>query len=226
MSAGIDPADRVAAARKRGTVARYEAFERVGLNDPARAVLLRGFKHERVLEVWATNDPTPEGTFRLLGSYPILGASGNLGPKRREGDRQVPEGFYRVTRFNPCSRFHLSLGLDYPNAADRLLTTDPLAPGSDIFIHGGTESKGCLAMGDLIIELIYLVARDAEEVSVHLFPCRMHEGHRRILQPTLMEDPNLEKFWRELQVGYRFFEQTHRLPPIVLDDSGRYVCGE
>lgn len=216
MSAETSPADRVAAARARCAAALPVAFARAGLVYPAQAVLLRGFKHERLLEVWATDDPTPGGTFRLVTSHPILGASGQLGPKRREGDRQVPEGFYRVTRFNPRSRFHLSLGLDYPNAADRLLTTDPSAPGSDIFIHGGTESKGCLAMGDPAIELIYLAAREAQEVRVHLFPCRMdEESWSKILRPALLIQPGLEPFWRGLQDVYRFFEARRCLPPAI-----------
>ena len=74
--------------------------------------------------------------------YPLAATSGQLGPKRHTGDCQVPEGFYEIYRFNPQSNFHLSLGLNYPNTADRALG-EP-APGSDIFIHGGAVTMGYL----------------------------------------------------------------------------------
>ena len=223
MRSDPDPADRVAAARERCTGQLQQRFEQAGLGYPAASVLLRACKHERTLEVWAAGEPV-DGEFRCVGEYPILGAAGILGPKRREGDEQVPEGFYRVTRFNPCSRFHLSLGLDYPNAADQLATTHPAAPGSDIFIHGGTESRGCLAMGDPAIEEVYLLARDAGAVAIHLFPCRMDErGWREVLSPLAIGNAGLAEFWRSLQPGYQSFETHHRLPPVEVDESGRYV---
>ena len=122
-------------------------FADAGVPYPAREIYLRAFKFEGQLELWArpAND---HALFHLVHTYPIQCASGRLGPKRREGDGQVPEGFYFVERFNPRSLFHLSLGLNYPNASDRLLTTNPAQPGSDVFIHGNAVSVGCLAMGD------------------------------------------------------------------------------
>ena len=53
-------------------------------------------------------------------SYPICAGSGDLGPKRERGDGQVPEGLYEIDRFNPTSRYHLSLRVNYPNLSDRL----------------------------------------------------------------------------------------------------------
>ena len=112
-----------------------------------------------------------------LGVYPADGieaASGTAGPKLREGDYQVPEGMYAIEAFNPNSRFHLSLKLDYPNAVDRqqaaLEGRDQL--GGDIFLHGKDVSVGCLAMGDAAIEeLFVLVARTGiERVIVLLAP--------------------------------------------------------
>ena len=80
---------------------------------------------------------------------------GQLGPKRHTGDYQVPEGFYEIYRFNPRNNFHLSLGLNYPNTADRALG-EP-APGSDIFIHGGAVTMGYLPIIDAGIEEVYLL---------------------------------------------------------------------
>lgn len=215
--------DRVEAARRRCASKILEDFARAGLTYPAETVLCRGFKNERELELWATNEPGKTGEFRQVQSYPILGISGAPGPKRREGDRQVPEGFYRVTRFNPRSRFHLSLGLDYPNASDLRLTTDPQSPGSDIFIHGGAESRGCLAMGDTAMEEIYLAARDSGEVHVHLFPHRLDNALDPLFSPSA-DATTRQAFWRDLWEIYRYFEEKKRLPVIRVDEDGRYRC--
>jgi murein L,D-transpeptidase YafK len=87
--------------------------------DPTRLeVFFRLIKTTRVLEVWGRNQGQADAAFQLLRQYPLAATSGTLGPKRYAGDAQVPEGFYHINRFNPLSLFHLSLGLDYPNADD------------------------------------------------------------------------------------------------------------
>ena len=110
---------------------------------PPRSVVLVAFKEERRLEVW--------GDGRWMKSYPILAASGSAGPKRREGDRQVPEGVYQLTTLNSQSRFHLSIRVDYPDAED----SRNGCTGSDIYVHGGAVSVGCIAIGNEAIEEIY-----------------------------------------------------------------------
>ena len=87
-----------------------------------------------------------------------------IGPKLREGDKQVPEGFYRIELLNPNSRYHLSLRVNYPNAVDIERAgrdgRDLSMLGGDIMIHGGAESVGCIAIGDPgIEELFIMVAR-------------------------------------------------------------------
>lgn len=77
--------------------------------------------------------------------------SGTLGPKRMEGDYQMPEGFYYINEFKPYSNFHLALGINYPNASDKVLS-DARRPGGDIYIHGGCVSTGCIAISDQPIE--------------------------------------------------------------------------
>ncbi len=123
------------AARSRWSV----HFEKAGVPYPPTAVTLLGLKEEGRLEVWADG--------RFVRSYPILGQSGVAGPKLREGDRQVPEGVYRIIGLNPNSSYHLSMELNYPNDEDlaqaRLDGRDH--PGSEIFIHGSNQSIGCLA---------------------------------------------------------------------------------
>jgi murein L,D-transpeptidase YafK len=97
-----------------------------------------------------------------------------LGPKLREGDRQVPEGVYRIASLNPNSRFHLSMEVNYPNDFDRAMAAKDgrVNLGGQIFIHGGTASIGCLAMGDAVIERLFvLVARvGRENVRVVIAP--------------------------------------------------------
>jgi L,D-transpeptidase catalytic domain len=137
------------------------AFEWAGLSLPPRKLTLLALKEEKRLEVYADGE---DGTSRFILSYPILAASGTAGPKLREGDRQVPEGFYRIELLNPNSRYHLSLRVNYPNVSDieraRADGRELSSLGGDIMIHGGAESIGCLAIGDPAIEeLFVLVAR-------------------------------------------------------------------
>lgn len=222
--------DRVAEARAHCADALRQRFAAAGIAYPPADIFLRAFKREAVLELWAR--PAAGGgaaVFRLVATYPILGASGALGPKRREGDRQVPEGFYVINRFNPRSLFHLSLGLDYPNASDLALTTNPSAPGSDIFLHGGAKSIGCLAMGDAVVEELFLAALDARDlagqaaIAVHIFPCRLDAaGWRDVLGPLAAARPELADFWRGLQAGHDFFEREKMPPEVAVRADGSY----
>jgi len=142
-----------------------------GVAYPPTSLTLIGLKTEQRLELWA---PDASGTPRLLKTYPVLGASGGIGPKLREGDGQVPEGLYGIESLNPNSRFHLSLRVSYPNADDRGRAKadgrDRL--GGDIMIHGSNQSIGCLAMGDPAAEELFVLAALAgpENVRVILSP--------------------------------------------------------
>lgn len=146
-------------------------FSAAGVAYPPRHVAFVGLKDEKRLEIWVAGG---DGAWKPLKNYPILGLSGTLGPKLREGDRQVPEGIYRIESLNPNSLYHLSLRLDYPNADDRRrgIEDGRDALGSDIMIHGSDCSIGCLAMGDPAAEDLFLLAADAgiENVSVLLCP--------------------------------------------------------
>jgi L,D-transpeptidase-like protein len=140
-------------------------------NWPPRTLTLLAFKEERRLEVW--------GDGRWLKSYPILAASGAPGVKRREGDRQVPEGIYRLTTLNPRSRFHLSIRVDYPDADD----LGNGCTGSDIYIHGGAVSVGCIAVGNEAIEEIYRLSEWVSNRWIIIVPWDL----RRKAPPTATE---------------------------------------
>lgn len=176
------------------------------------------FKEEAVLEVWASARGRQMVKVR---EYPVCASSGVLGPKRAQGDLQVPEGFYRVDRFNPWSAFHLSLGIDYPNRSDRLRSVG-VDPGGDIFIHGGCVTVGCVPIEDRAIEELYVIATHVrtKPVQVHLFPRRMTEEGVQQLTSTAPEHAAL---WQELATGYEAFERTRRPPGIQVEPkTGRY----
>jgi hypothetical protein len=137
------------------------AFERAKVTWPPHNLTLLALKTERRLELYASG---AEESPRFILFYPIMAASGTSGPKLREGDKQVPEGFYRIELLNPNSRYHLSLRVNYPNLDDiqvaRVEGRESAHLGSDIMIHGGAVSAGCLAIGDPAVEeLFLLVAR-------------------------------------------------------------------
>lgn len=139
---------------------------------PARFVLL-GLKQERELQLYAAGPGQP---LRFVRAYPVLGASGGLGPKLKEGDKQVPEGVYPIVYLNPNSVAHLSLALGYPNEFDRAQALedgrDLATLGGDIMIHGGWNSVGCLAIGDRNAEDIFVLAADSnwEQAVVVISP--------------------------------------------------------
>ncbi len=146
-------------------------FEQAGVSYPPAQVTLVGLKQERLLSVYAG---VSDSTLTHITSYPILAASGATGPKLAEGDRQVPEGLYRVEGLNPNSRFHLSIKVDYPNAFDReMAAVDGRTQlGGDIFIHGGSASIGCLAIGDDAIEELFVLLAETgiQNVDIVLAP--------------------------------------------------------
>lgn len=220
---GCASPDRETAARERAESGLKVLARANGLSYPVPVIYLRAFKAERTLEVWGA--PKAGAKHILLKTYSVAAASGVLGPKRKEGDKQVPEGFYLVDRLNPNSRYHLSLGLDYPNRSDRV-RSDKERPGGDIFIHGGAQSIGCLAMTDSAIEEIYLLASAAHRqglrpVQVDIFPFRFDSKEA---STYFKKHPNLASFWSELEPGFRKFEAT-RIPvrPRVKPTSGAYV---
>ena len=146
------------------------AWQRLGLERVPSRVLLVVFKDVRQMEVYVAD----ESPWRLARRYPVLGLSGKLGPKTREGDRQVPEGFYPIVALNPDSAYHLALRVGYPNAEDlaQAKLDGRTELGGDIMIHGSTASIGCLAMGDAVSEELFVLAAKVgiEHINVLIAP--------------------------------------------------------
>jgi hypothetical protein len=129
------------------------AFEQAGVPFPPQRAALLAFKSEKRLELWAFH----QNRWVMVKPYPIFAASGGSGPKLEEGDRQVPEGIYRIEYLNPNSHFHLSMKLNYPNFDDmeRALDDGRTNLGGQIFIHGSAVSIGCIAVGNRAIEELF-----------------------------------------------------------------------
>ena len=212
------PAGRAqaAAARVRPALERDLAAKGLAFGAP---VFMRVFKREAELELWIG---ARDGTYRLFRTYPVCTFSGALGPKRRQGDNQAPEGFYRVAlgQLNPASSFHLSFNLGYPNAYDHAHGYT----GDFLMVHGACVSIGCYAMGDAAIEQIYTLAEAAlrggqRAFDVHALPFRLDTDALAAERASPWHD-----FWSELKPGYDAFERT-RKPPSIAVSAKRYVVG-
>ena len=185
-------------------------------------VYLRGFKYDKELEVWAKNPE--DAQYQLVTTYDICQTSGTSGPKRKQGDYQIPEGFYHINAFNPSSNFYLSLKVNYPNRSDAILgDTDQL--GGDIFVHGNCVTIGCIPITDKHIKALYVLCVEARnagqmQIPITLFPARPGGA----AYGFLIEDgaPQHLGLWEDLAKGYAYFEKHHTLPNVTFLANGRH----
>jgi murein L,D-transpeptidase YafK len=217
--------DRVVVANSKSVSTIQKLFTDKKIKYPCKNIFFRSFKSTNELELWAKN--TLQDTFILIKTYKICALSGILGPKRWEGDRQVPEGFYFIDEYNPKSAYHLSLLISYPNYSDSKLGLKEQL-GSAIYIHGACMTVGCLPMTDVIIDEIYTIALDARingqlNVPVHIYPLRYTTKGLDFLGKEYKNEAEKHKFWINIKKSYDYFEATHKLLPIVYDENGDYV---
>jgi murein L,D-transpeptidase YafK len=195
-----------------------------GISTTDFEVFFRAFKKEQKFEIWAKNKG--ENAFKLLKVYDFCASTGMLGPKRRSGDRQMPEGFYTIDAFNPTSNYYLSFRVSYPNASDKKFA-DPLNPGDNIFVHGSCITIGCIPVGDENIKEIYLLAARAKggekEIPIHIFPNKMTDENYNALKSEFASNATLLEFWSWLKPGFDAFEKSNAVPTITVDDVGKYV---
>ena len=211
---------KVAYQEKESLVKLY--FTKKGIAYDGFHLFIRAFKERNILEVWVKEKTAT--TYTLLQTYTFCASSGTLGPKRREGDLQIPEGIYHVNHFNPESNFYLSLGVSYPNASDFILS-DKNAPGSAIYIHGNCVTIGCIPITDDKIKELYILAVEARnngqhEIPIHIFPSRLDDSHLSNL--LAVYGNRHEVFWKNLQPIYTEFEKTHRVRSVSVDREGKY----
>lgn len=149
-----------------------------------------------------------------------------MGPKRRQGDGQVPEGFYYIDRFNPISNFYLSLGINYPNLSDKRKSSFH-DPGGDIFIHGSCVTIGCLPITDDSIKELYLLAVYAKnngqaKIPVYIFPFRMTDKQMLKYNAEYEGNKALLTFWDNLKPGYDHFMKELKELNIEVNANGDY----
>ncbi len=210
--------------RKEDTLKKQ--FEAKGLKWPAKYIYIRSFKYDSQLEVWVKYKANEK--YKLFNTYRVCALAGTLGPKRMQGDYQVPEGFYYINEFNPRSLYHLSLGLNYPNASDRILS-DSLQPGGDIYIHGSCVTTGCIPVTDKQIEDIYVLAMHAKDegqdfIPVHIFPVQFKfKNSNDYLNKYLKEFPEYANMVNSLRHAYNYFDKTKEIPLILINSKGEYI---
>lgn len=178
---------------------------------------IRVFKYEKELEVWTRKG----GTFQLLKTYSVCGTSGKFGPKRYEGDLQIPEGAYQVTKLNPYSNYHKSIKINYPNKSDSILSKYP-KKGGEIYIHGKCVSVGCVAIGDINIDEVYNIVSQSQKTTVHIFPAR-YDIHNDYIRSNLKRYPWLYRFETNLAQVYYYFEDNRTLPDVDVKENGDYL---
>jgi murein L,D-transpeptidase YafK len=217
---------KVAVAVKTKQDTLIKQFEKAGLQWPPKEIYIRSFKYDSQMEVWVRNNENDN--FKLFKTYKVCALAGTLGPKRMEGDYQVPEGFYYITEFNPRSDFHLSLKLNYPNQSDKKLS-DSLRPGGGIYIHGSCVTVGCIPINDMQIEELYLIAASAKNngqdfIPVHIFPIRYNNPQSaEYLGRITRDNPGIGKFSVKLKEAYDYFDKEKQLPVITINHNGEYL---
>lgn len=215
--------------RKRVTPRVKALFSAKNVAYPPKQLFLRVFKHDDELELWAAS--AKDEALSLIKTYPVCAKSGVLGPKRRWGDEQVPEGFYTIHRYNAWSGYHQSMRVDYPNNSDRVRGRRG-ALGGAIMVHGKCVTIGCIPIEDRQIEEVFLASLDSTRASrtsvpIHIFPTRLtKQGLEWLAGQPEGTTTNLS-LWRELQAGYLAFELDHRVPQLSIDrKTGVYTLVE
>lgn len=195
-----------------------KAFQDQMLQYPPKFIYWRVFKKEQQMELWAAD--SSHHRYKLVKTYSIVKLSGNLGPKRTEGDYQVPEGYYCINQYNPYSSFYLSYKVSYPNKSDSILGTKGNY-GGQIFVHGDSLTIGCLPMSNEIIKELYWCNLQAQNnkdtnyfIPIHIYPCRLTYENWGYLSSYYNFDKTRQEFWKNLQEGYNYFE-VMKSPPIM-----------
>jgi murein L,D-transpeptidase YafK len=196
-------------------------------NFPNNNIYWRAFKGNKRLELWAYS--TDSQKFVNIDTFHICETGfGDLGPKRREGDFQIPEGLYYLNQLNPVSKYYLSLRVSYPNKSDSILGKQGKL-GSDIYVHGGCETIGCLPMTNEIIEDIYLInmysyASGQTLIPIHIFPCRMTVNNlNKLKKDYTSSKPELIPFWIDLKLFFDYFDKYKMVPKYYIDQNGKYI---
>lgn len=188
-------------------------------------ILMVAYKEEGEFEIYVKSK-TDESYQKFL-TYAICSKSGELGAKNQRGDYQVPEGFYYINHFNPMSNYFLSLGISYPNQADkkRNPTRATKDLGGAIYLHGACATIGCIPITDEYIKEVYVLAVQARangqtQIPIYIFPFRFTKENKDKFYP---KNQNLVGFWDNLKIGYDKFEKNNQNLSFQIDNKGNYV---
>ncbi|MEN8230533.1 MAG: hypothetical protein ABFS38_20400 [Bacteroidota bacterium] len=189
---------------------------------------LRAFKKEKKIELWGKK--SSDSFYQHIKTYRVCQTSGGSGPKRQQGDLQIPEGFYHINLFNPHSHFYLSLGINYPNRSDQILGVRNNL-GGEIFIHGACVTIGCLPITDPGIKELYIFCVEAKnngqtKIPVTIFPSELTETEFSRLSMRNQSDSDKMGLWTDLKKGYNIFNEKKQLPIIEFLPSGRHAVTE
>jgi murein L,D-transpeptidase YafK len=202
-----------------------DALNSKGIKLSTSQIIWVAYKAEEELVLFAKNKT--DESYKKIKTYSICSSSGVLGPKRKQGDLQVPEGFYHINRYNPSSSYYLSLGINYPNNADRKKSSASNL-GGDIFIHGECVTIGCLPMTNDKIKEIYLYAIHAKnngqsQVPVYIFPFKMTSENVATYKLKYVNRPDLLSFWNNLKIAYDAFQTEKKALQFTINGAGEYV---
>jgi murein L,D-transpeptidase YafK len=200
-----------------------DELQKLNIQRSTLNIFIRAFKYDKQLEVWVKNKS--DKTYQLFKTYSFCASSGTLGPKRKQGDNQTPEGVYYIDRYNPSSNFYLSLGINYPNACDKILGNK--YPGGDIFIHGNCVTIGCIPITDDKIKELYILCVEARnnsqlKIPVHIFPTRLNDAGLLKLSKYTTSNTTLKTFWENLKPIYTYFDTKHTIPTCIVNSKGQY----
>ena len=184
-----------------------EKFISKGINYPPKDMALLAFKKEQQVQLWAKDE---QHSWRMIHEYPLTAYSGRLGPKLREYDRQIPEGIYRLTSFNPFSSMHLSMMINYPNSFDRLQASKEGRKnlGNNIFLHGKSFSVGCLAVGDKAIDELFLLVYRVGLAHVKVIISPNDLRHSKPATPTFAQPRWIPELYKQIAQELNQFPQA------------------
>jgi len=209
---------------KKGSII-LDRLKEAGINLDELNILIVVYKAEELLNIYAKQKT--DSVYKKIITYDICASSGQPGPKRKQGDYQVPEGYYFIDRYNPYSNFFLSLGINYPNQSDRK-KSNAKHLGGDIFIHGSCVTIGCMPMTDNNIMEIYLYAIYARnsgqlKIPVYIFPFEMTDKNLISYKNKYQNYPSLINFWKKLKIGFDKFNTEKMTLNISSDKYGNYI---
>ncbi len=174
-----------------------------GFTDLPEEMALVAIKDEQILEIRGLKN----SEWVLIKTYPFTAFSGKLGPKLKEGDKQIPEGIYKIEYLNPNSLFYLSMKVSYPNDFDKKkgAMDGRTNLGGDIFIHGKDKTIGCIPIGDEAIEEVFLLASKTlkNEIKVVISPVDFRKTDRYPeIESVTWSDELYQSIERELKTSF------------------------